>query len=272
MRVSASGLHKHFGETKALDGIDFDVAGDVSVLALIGPSGGGKSTLLRVLGGLEIPDRGSVSVSGEEMDFSSEEALLVHRRRNGFLFQSFNLFPHKSALANIALPLEKVHGLLPAAANERAMAALDRFELTEHAAKFPAQLSGGQQQRVAIARTILKAPPILILDEATSALDSHTEQSRDNPNPKPKLMLFDEPTSALDPEMTAEVLDLIVELKDGGQDIVLSTHEMGFARQVADQVAFLSGGKIAEIGDSSRMFEEAEDPRLRHFLSRVMRY
>ena len=245
MRVSASGLHKHFGETKALDGIDFDVAGDVSVLALIGPSGGGKSTLLRVLGGLEIPDRGSVSVSGEEMDFSSEEALLVHRRRNGFLFQSFNLFPHKSALANIALPLEKVHGLLPAEANERAMAALDRFELTEHAAKFPAQLSGGQQQRVAIARAIAHGPGLLFLDE---------------------------PTSALDPEMTAEVLDLIVELKDGGQDIVLSTHEMGFARQVADQVAFLSGGKIAEIGDSSRMFEEAEDPRLRHFLSRVMRY
>jgi polar amino acid transport system ATP-binding protein len=245
MRVSASGLHKHFGETKALDGIDFDVAGDVSVLALIGPSGGGKSTLLRVLGGLEIPDRGSVSVSGEEMDFSSEEALLVHRRRNGFLFQSFNLFPHKSALANIALPLEKVHGLLPAEANERAMAALDRFELTEHAAKFPAQLSGGQQQRVAIARAIAHGPGLLFLDE---------------------------PTSALDPEMTAEVLDLIVELKDGGQDIVLSTHEMGFARQVADQVAFLSGGKIAEIGDSSRMFEEAEEPRLRHFLSRVMRY
>ena len=245
MRVSASGLHKHFGETKALDGIDFDVAGDVSVLALIGPSGGGKSTLLRVLGGLEIPDRGSVSVSGEEMDFSSEEALLVHRRRNGFLFQSFNLFPHKSALANIALPLEKVHGLLPAEANERAMAALDRFELTEHAAKFPAQLSGGQQQRVAIARAIAHGPGLLFLDE---------------------------PTSALDPEMTAEVLDLIVELKDGGQDIVLSTHEMGFARQVADQVAFLSGGKIAEIGDSSRMFEEAEDPRLRPFLSRVMRY
>lgn len=245
MRVSASGLHKHFGETKALDGIDFDVEGNVSVLALIGPSGGGKSTLLRVLGGLEIPERGSVSVSGEEMDFSSEEALLVHRRRNGFLFQSFNLFPHKSALANIALPLEKVHGLLPAAANERAMAALERFELTEHATKFPAQLSGGQQQRVAIARAIAHGPGLLFLDE---------------------------PTSALDPEMTAEVLDLIVELKDGGQDIVLSTHEMGFARQVADEVAFLAGGKIAEIGDSAKMFEEAADPRLRHFLSRVMRY
>lgn len=245
MRVSASALHKSFGQTKALDGIDFDVEGDVSVLALIGPSGGGKSTLLRVLGGLEIPDGGSVSISGEAMDFSSEDALLVHRRRNGFLFQSFNLFPHKSALANIALPLEKVHGLLPADATDRAMDALKRFELTEHAAKFPAQLSGGQQQRVAIARAIAHGPGLLFLDE---------------------------PTSALDPEMTAEVLDLIAELKEGGQDIVLSTHEMGFARQVADQVAFLTEGKITEIGDASRMFSEGEDPRLRHFLSRVMRY
>jgi polar amino acid transport system ATP-binding protein len=245
MRVSASGLHKRFGETKALDGIDFNVEGDVAVLALIGPSGGGKSTLLRVLGGLEVPDMGTVSVSGGEMDFGSEDALLAHRRSNGFLFQSFNLFPHKSGLANIALPLEKVHGLSPSEANDRAMGALERFDLAEHAMKFPAQLSGGQQQRVAIARAIAHGPGLLFLDE---------------------------PTSALDPEMTAEVLDLIVELKDGGQDIVLSTHEMGFARQVADEVAFLTEGRIAEIGNASRMFEEGEDARLRHFLSRVMRY
>ncbi|MFP6873075.1 MAG: amino acid ABC transporter ATP-binding protein [Verrucomicrobiales bacterium] len=245
MRVSASGLYKRFGETQALDGIDLEIAGDISVLALIGPSGGGKSTLLKVLGGLEVPDRGMVSVSGGEMDFSSELSLLAHRRRNGFLFQSFNLFPHKSALANIALPLEKVHGLSPGEANDRAIGALERFELVEHAAKFPAQLSGGQQQRVAIARAIAHGPGLLFLDE---------------------------PTSALDPEMTAEVLDLIAELKAGGQDIVLSTHEMGFARQVADEVAFLAEGKIAEIGNAARIFESGEDPRLRQFLSRVMRY
>ncbi|MCP4849235.1 MAG: amino acid ABC transporter ATP-binding protein, partial [Verrucomicrobiaceae bacterium] len=224
MRVSASGLHKRFEETKALDGIDFDIKEDVSVLALIGPSGGGKSTLLRVLGGLEVPDEGVVSVSGTEMDFSSEDSLLAHRRSNGFLFQSFNLFPHKRAIDNIVLPLEKVHGLSPGEANQRAIDALERFGLVEHSSKFPAQLSGGQQQRVAIARAIAHGPGLLFLDE---------------------------PTSALDPEMTAEVLDLIVELKDGGQDIVLSTHEMGFARQVADEVAFLAEGRIAEIGHAA---------------------
>lgn len=245
MRVSASGLHKRFEETKALDGIDLDIKEDVSVLALIGPSGGGKSTLLRVLGGLEVPDKGVVSVSGNEMDFSSEDSLLAHRRSNGFLFQSFNLFPHKSAIENIMLPLEKVHGLSSHLANGRAMEALERFGLVEHSSKFPAQLSGGQQQRVAIARAIAHGPGLLFLDE---------------------------PTSALDPEMTAEVLDLIVELKDGGQDIVLSTHEMGFARQVADEVAFLAEGRIAEIGNAAKIFESGEDPRLRQFLSRVMRY
>ncbi len=245
MRVSASGLHKRFDETKALDGIDFDIKEDVSVLALIGPSGGGKSTLLRVLGGLEVPDEGVVSVSGTEMDFSSEDSLLAHRRSNGFLFQSFNLFPHKRAIDNIVLPLEKVHGLSPGEANQRAIDALERFGLVEHSSKFPAQLSGGQQQRVAIARAIAHGPGLLFLDE---------------------------PTSALDPEMTAEVLDLIVELKDGGQDIVLSTHEMGFARQVADEVAFLAEGRIAEIGHAAKIFESGEDPRLRQFLSRVMRY
>jgi polar amino acid transport system ATP-binding protein len=198
MKVSASGLYKLYGETQALDGIDFDIAGDISVMVLIGPSGGGKSTLLKVLGGLEIPDEGIVSVSGEEMNFNSELALLAHRRRNGFLFQSFNLFPHKSALANIALPLEKVHGLSPNEANDRAIAALERFELAKHAAKFPAQLSGGQQQRVAIARAIAHGPGLLFLDEPTSAL--------------------------------------------------------------------------AEIGNAEKIFESGEDPRLRQFLSRVMRY
>ena len=245
MKVSASALHKDYEGIKALNGINFNVDEDVSVLALIGPSGGGKSTLLRVLGGLEIPDSGSVSISGKNMDFGSEAALLAHRRSNGFLFQSFNLFPHKSALANISLPLEKVHGLLESEARERGMDALKRFNLTEHAAKFPAQLSGGQQQRVAIARAIAHGPGLLFLDE---------------------------PTSALDPEMTAEVLDLIAELKESGQNIVLSTHEMGFARQVANQVAFLAEGKIVEIGDAASLFDAAKDPRLQHFLSRVMRY
>ena len=245
MRVSAGGVEKRFGATRALAGAEIELGDDVSVLALIGPSGGGKSTFLRVLGGLEVPDAGEVIVDGERVDYESRPELLAYRRRNGFLFQSFNLFPHKSALQNITLPLVEVHGMAADVATGKARECLERFGLGEHAEKMPAQLSGGQQQRAAIARAIA---------------------------PGPRLLFLDEPTSALDPEMTGEVLDLIAELKEGGQDIILSTHEMGFARQVADEVAFLAEGKIVERREAHELFDSPEDLRLQQFLSRVMRY
>jgi len=248
MKVNISKVTKKYGEIKALSGISIDIDVDVSVLTLIGPSGGGKSTLLRILGGLEVPDEGRVSINGSDVCFERREDLLKHRRSNGFLFQSFNLFPHKSALENITLPLQTVHGLGRSEAIDKAAQSLKRFGLESHSKKFPFELSGGQQQRVAIARAIAPGPGLLFLDE---------------------------PTSALDPEMTGEVLDLIVELKNTGQDIILTTHEMGFARQVADRVAFLDRGEIKSIGKPNELFDEklyGIDTRLGKFLSRVTRY
>jgi polar amino acid transport system ATP-binding protein len=243
LKLSFSGLSKDFGAHHAVDGITASFE-NVHTLALIGPSGGGKSTLLRMVGGLETPTAGALSINGEPVLFEPE-ALQKHRRSIGFVFQAFNLFPHLSALANITLPLEKVHGLPPAGARERAMESLRRFRLDEHAHKRPAELSGGQKQRIAIARAIAI---------------------------KPRLLLFDEPTSALDPEMTAEVLDIIGELKDEGRDFLLVTHEMGFARTVADQVAFLADGRIVESGAAAQLFDAPKTAACRDFLARVLKY
>ncbi len=243
MKLEVSGLTKCYGKTRALDGLTLPVE-IARVLVLIGPSGGGKSTLLRVLGGLETADAGTVSINGHQL-LSDPAALQAYRRKNGFLFQQFNLFPHLTALRNIALPLEKVHGHSPAEALAMAEQALSRFSLLDHALKLPAQLSGGQQQRVGIARAVARQPEVLFLDE---------------------------PTSALDPEMTAEVLELIQELAEAGQDIILSTHEMGFARAVADQVAFVAAGKIEEVSPPASLFGAPESALCQRFLSRVMRY
>jgi len=243
MKLEVTGLTKCYGATRALDGLSLPVAA-ARVLVLIGPSGGGKSTLLRVLGGLETPDAGFVRINGRPLPSAPAE-LLAYRRRNGFLFQQFNLFPHLTALRNIALPLEKVHGHAPAAARELAEQALGRFGLLDHADKLPAELSGGQQQRVGIARAVAHQPEVLFLDE---------------------------PTSALDPEMSAEVLELIEELAAASQDIILSTHVMGFARAVADQVAFVAAGKIAELAPPASLFAAPRSPLCQRFLSRVMRY
>ncbi len=243
MKLEITGLTKRYGSHAALDGLDLHVPGG-RVLALVGPSGGGKSTLLRVLGGLERPDAGRVLIREQALP-ETEAGLLAYRRRNGFLFQQFNLFPHLSALRNLTLPLEEVHGMGPALARETAEAALGRFGLLAHAHKRPAQLSGGQQQRVGIARAVAAKPEVLFLDE---------------------------PTSALDPEMTAEVLELIQELAEDGQRIVLSTHEMGFARAVADRVAFLSAGRVRESAAPAEWFAGPDTEEGRRFLSRVLKY
>ncbi len=243
MKLEVGGLAKRYGTGIALDGLSLAV-GEARVLALIGPSGGGKSTLLRVLGGLETPDAGEVAINGAPLP-ATAAGLLDYRRRNGFLFQQFNLFPHLDAMRNIALPLEKAHGHAPDEARAMAERALGRFGLLEHAHKLPSQLSGGQQQRVGIARAVARKPEILFLDE---------------------------PTSALDPEMTAEVLELIQELAEAGQDIMLSTHEMGFAKAVADRVAFIAAGRVAEIASPDELFSGARTEPCRRFLSKVMRY
>lgn len=244
MKVELSEIVRRYGEAQALKGASFSHEGEIRALVLIGPSGGGKSTLLRILGGLEAPDEGIVRVNGQQLPVT-ERGLHEYRRENGFLFQSFNLFPHYSALRNITLPLEMVHGFAPEEAREIAETGLKRFGLFEHRHKRPFELSGGQQQRVGIVRAI---------------------------SSKPALLLLDEPTSALDPEMTAEVLDVIKELNEEGQDIILSTHEMGFARAVADHCLFLADGMIVEHSTGSGVFDSPQSEKAQKFLSRVMQY
>jgi polar amino acid transport system ATP-binding protein len=234
---------KRFGTHTVIDHVNLELE-NVHCLALIGPSGGGKSTLLRLIAGLEYPSGGEVALNGRRIEYNDQD-LLRHRRSIGTVFQAFNLFPHLTAWQNITLPLEKVHGRSKVEARELAEGTLRRFQLLDHAHKKPAELSGGQRQRVAIARAIAI---------------------------KPQVVLLDEPTSALDPEMTAEVLELIEELKQEGRDLVLVTHEMGFARRLADRVALLAHGTIAEIGPPEQVFGPAQAEVTRNFLSRVLRY
>jgi polar amino acid transport system ATP-binding protein len=243
MNLKLENLCKSYGGHRALDAVDLTLTG-ARALVIIGPSGGGKSTLLRVLAGLEHPDAGTVEINGGRVVFE-EAALLRHRRTIGTVFQAYNLFPHLTALENITLPLEKVHGHAPAAAAEIARQLLARFRLEDRAGLRPAQLSGGQRQRVAIARAV---------------------------SIKPRLLLLDEPTSALDPEMTAEVLDMIGELREEGRDFVLVTHEMGFARRVADQAALLAGGRIVECGPAPQLFDHPATPEGADFLAKVLKY
>lgn len=247
MRLEARHITKTFGtgpeSRRVLDDLTL-VAGFSHVLALVGPSGGGKSTFLRVLAGLEAPDSGTLSLDGTPVPVV-EPALRNYRRTLGVVFQAFNLFPHLSALANVMLPLTAVHGVDSATARSRAVEVLERLGLAGHAGQFPAELSGGQRQRVAIARALAV---------------------------RPRLLLFDEPTSALDPEMTAEVLSLIAELRSSNTPMVLVTHEMGFARKVADRVAFLAKGRILEEAPSGEFFEHPRSAEARRFLDKVLAY
>lgn len=243
MKLQLRNLTKLFDGQSVLDDVNLRLD-QAHTLVLIGPSGGGKTTLLRIIAGLEHPDGGTVVINDQPLRFD-EESLLEHRRSVGTVFQAFNLFPHLSALQNITLPLEKVHGHTPSEATEAARQLLARFRLETHASKRPAELSGGQRQRVAIARAVAI---------------------------KPKLLLFDEPTSALDPEMTAEVLDVIQELRDEGRDLILVTHEMGFARRVADEVAVLAEGRIVDAGRAEQVLENPQNGRSREFLAKVLKY
>ena len=235
---------KRYGAHAALDGASFETPADAGCLVLLGPSGSGKSTLLRVLGSLLAPDSGEVTLGGERLAWGEAEALR-RRRGNGFVFQGFNLFPHLSALENVALPLRVVHSRSNEDAGRTALDTLGRFGLGSHAGRRPAELSGGQQQRVALARAIA---------------------------PEPLLLLLDEPTSALDPMMTQDVLDLIRELAEGGQRIVLSTHEIAFARRVADWVVFLDHGRVIETCAAEEFFARPSTELARRFLEALTRY
>jgi polar amino acid transport system ATP-binding protein len=243
MKIKIENLSKSFNKVAVLENAELEI-NQGQVLVLIGPSGGGKSTLLRILAGLEKPERGNIAINGKELSFD-EDALHQYRKTIGVVFQAYNLFPHLSALRNITLPLEEVQNYTSEEAKKKAFRLLSRFQLEDHAHKYPHQLSGGQQQRVAIARAVANSSGLLLLDE---------------------------PTSALDPGFTAEVLEMIEELKAEGKDIVLVTHEMGFARKVADHIAYVDQGTILEQGASNQLFDSPKSSQLREFLNRILRY
>ena len=244
MKLETQAVTKRYGAHAALDGASFTTGDEARVIALLGPSGGGKSTLLRVLGSLLVPDEGSVSIDTRTLPHD-EDGALIERRANGFVFQGYNLFPHLTALQNITLPLCEVHGMSETQATQRALELLHRLGLEGHEHKRPSQLSGGQQQRAAIARALA---------------------------PKPRLLLLDEPTSALDPVMTGEVLDVIRELAEGGQQIVLATHEISFAKKVADWVVFLARGRVEESCTAEQFFEQPTSPLAREYLQGLSKY
>jgi len=239
--VQIEGLHKSFGTNEVLKGIDLTVATH-EVICLIGASGSGKSTLLRCVNLLEPIDAGRISLWGQEITAPGIDPNLV-RRHVGIVFQSFNLFPHMTVLRNVTIAPTKVRRLSQAEADEEARALLSRFGLADKAADFPDRLSGGQQQRVAIVRALAM---------------------------RPQLMLLDEVTSALDPELVAEVLDVIKELAASGMTMIIATHEMGFARDIARRVCFLEEGRIIEDAPPAELFASPRDERTRRFLRRIV--
>jgi polar amino acid transport system ATP-binding protein len=239
--LEIEGLRKSFGTNLVLDGIDLSV-GEHEVTCLIGASGSGKSTLLRCVNLLEPVDAGRIVVAGEEITRRGVDVNRV-RRRIGIVFQAYNLFPHMSVLENVTLAPRLALGQSRREAEERARALLDRFGLSDKVEGYPDHLSGGQQQRVAIVRALAM---------------------------QPQLMLLDEVTSALDPELVAEVLDVIGELAAGGMTMVIATHEMGFARDIATRVCFLDDGVILEQGPPEQMFGSPREPRTQQFLQRIV--
>jgi polar amino acid transport system ATP-binding protein len=236
------GVHKSFGKLEVLRGVDLRVQKG-NVVCVIGPSGSGKSTLLRCINLLEPPDEGRIVLEGEEITGGRRDRLDFVRRRVGMVFQTFNLFPHKSALENVCLAQERVLGRPRAEAAEKAHELLDRVGLSDKANEYPDRLSGGQQQRVAIARAL--------------AMDPH-------------VMLFDEVTSALDPELVKEVLDVLRELAAEGMTMIVVTHEIGFARDVANDVVFMDEGVIVEEGPVRRVIDAPREERTKRFLGLVL--
>jgi polar amino acid transport system ATP-binding protein len=235
------GLHKSFGKLEVLKGIDLEV-GEHEVVCLIGASGSGKSTLLRCINLLEPIDRGRVVVEGEAITGRGVDVNRI-RQRIGIVFQSFNLFPHMSVLRNVTLAPCEALGLSKREAEARAVDLLDRFSLADKRDEFPDRLSGGQQQRVAIVRALAMNPDIMLLDEVTSALD---------------------------PELVAEVLNVIRELADGGMTMVIATHEMGFARDIANRICFLDAGVILEQGPPAEIFSSPRQERTQRFLQSII--
>lgn len=249
--VQASRVRKSFGDNEVLKGIDLTVnAGEV--ISLLGPSGSGKSTFLRCINHLERIDGGEISVNGELVGYRRQggkklelrrKEIATARRHVGMVFQRFNLFPHRTAIENIMEAPVFVKGERKEAAHKEALALLERVGLADKSAAYPAQLSGGQQQRVAIARALAM---------------------------RPTLMLFDEPTSALDPELVGEVLEVMKSLASDGMTMIVVTHEIGFAREVCDRVAFMDGGVIVEQGTPADVFNNPQHNRTKTFLSRVL--
>ncbi|MFL5642332.1 MAG: amino acid ABC transporter ATP-binding protein [Chloroflexota bacterium] len=235
------GLHKSFGQNEVLRGIDLVVA-EHEVVCLIGASGSGKSTLLRCINLLEPIDAGRIFVEGDEITAEGVHLDRV-RRRIGIVFQSYNLFPHMSVLDNVTLAPRKALKVAPAQAVAEATELLTRFGLADKRDEVPDRLSGGQQQRVAIVRALAMKPDLLLLDEVTSALD---------------------------PELVAEVLNVIRELAVSGMTMVIATHEMGFARDIADRICFLDAGRIVEEGPPERVLSDPAEPRTRQFLQRII--
>ena len=241
--IETQGLKKHYKghKIKALDGVDLQVTRG-EVVVIIGPSGSGKSTYLRSLNLLESPTDGSIIFNGVNIT-DKHVNINVHRQKMGMVFQHFNLFPHMTVLRNLTAAPMKLLKISKDEAEARAMSLLERVGLADRADSYPAMLSGGQKQRIAIIRALAMQPDV---------------------------MLFDEPTSALDPEMVGEVLDLMKELALGGMTMVVVTHEMGFAKEVADRVIFMADGVIVEMGTPDEIFNNPQSPRLQQFLQKVL--
>ncbi len=239
--IKVDSLIKNFGKIKVLKGISTEIKKG-EVVVIIGPSGSGKSTFLRALNLLENPTGGHIIFDGVDITDPKND-INLHRRKMGMVFQQFNLFPHMTILRNMTIAPMKLLGLSKKDAEEKALKLLEKVGLADRAAAYPEQLSGGQKQRVAIVRA-------LCMD--------------------PEVMLFDEPTSALDPEMVGEVLSVIKNLAESGMTMAIVTHEMGFAREVADRVLFIDDGIITEEGSPKEIFENPQSPRLKDFLSKVL--
>lgn len=239
--ISVKGIHKHYGDLKVIKGISFDVMPG-EVVCIIGPSGSGKSTILRCINGLESYQQGEILINGELVDQQSRSITML-RQRVSMVFQGFNLFPHRTVLENVMEGPTYVKKLNKSEARELSAMYLQKVGMGDKLNSYPDNLSGGQQQRVAIARALAM---------------------------QPEAILFDEPTSALDPELVGDVLQVMRQVAEGGMTMVVVTHEMGFAREVADRVLFLEGGAIVEQGPARSVLQDPKEPRTQDFLRRVI--